>query len=321
MIPGLAVLYLLLLGLAVGGSVWSYRLGRRRRLPFLRTYHLFILLSFAYAVMNFIGEVFAPAIVAGPVESIIRAYLIVDLVTIPLLGGLFFLLFLWIVLLLGRRVPPALRLAFGAVETVFLAVFVTAFVSYFSRGVSILSYWEIIVLDGIIGILLVAAVLVLLFAAPAADDPDRRRLARGLGIAYAVSWAILVFFLAMPRTLLGLRPEMANAVPAGLVFLFNFPALIYLQTALRSLAPRRAEISAEAQGLAELGRTSGISEREKEIARLVASGLGNREIGKRLFISSKTVKNHLTSIYAKTGARNRVQLANLLNRAGGDPEN
>lgn len=46
----------------------------------------------------------------------------------------------------------------------------------------------------------------------------------------------------------------------------------------------------------------------------MAQGLDNREIGKRLFISPKTVKNHLTSIYAKTGTRNRVQLANLLNR-------
>jgi len=46
----------------------------------------------------------------------------------------------------------------------------------------------------------------------------------------------------------------------------------------------------------------------------VALGLDNREIGKSLFISPKTVKNHMTSIYAKTGARNRVQLANLLHR-------
>lgn len=60
----------------------------------------------------------------------------------------------------------------------------------------------------------------------------------------------------------------------------------------------------------------GVTDREMEIIRLVAQGLDNREIGKRLFISPKTVKNHITSIYAKTGARNRVQLANRLNRPG-----
>ena len=66
-------------------------------------------------------------------------------------------------------------------------------------------------------------------------------------------------------------------------------------------------------------RDAGITGRELEVARLVAAGLDNREIGKRLFISPKTVKNHLTSIYAKTGARNRVQLANFLGRPGDGP--
>ncbi len=46
----------------------------------------------------------------------------------------------------------------------------------------------------------------------------------------------------------------------------------------------------------------------------MAIGLDNREIGKRFFISAKTVKNHMAGIYAKTGARNRVQPANPLNR-------
>ena len=79
--------------------------------------------------------------------------------------------------------------------------------------------------------------------------------------------------------------------------------------------PQRAVLSPPAEtGLAALVRDASISDREQEIVRLVAIGLGNREIGKKLFISPKTVKNHMTSIYAKTGARNRVQRANLLNR-------
>jgi len=113
MIPALVVIYILLIGLAMGGSFWSLRLRQRYGLSFLRTYHIFVLLSFAYAVANFIGEVFAPAILARPAESMIGIYLIVDLVTIPLLGCLFFLLFLWITRLLGRRVPPALKAVFG----------------------------------------------------------------------------------------------------------------------------------------------------------------------------------------------------------------
>jgi len=40
---------------------------------------------------------------------------------------------------------------------------------------------------------------------------------------------------------------------------------------------------------------------------LVASGKTNKEIAKRLFVSEKTVKNHLNHIYRKMGVKNRAQ--------------
>lgn len=50
-----------------------------------------------------------------------------------------------------------------------------------------------------------------------------------------------------------------------------------------------------------------ISTREVEVLQLVADGLGTTEIAERLFISQKTVKNHLASIYEKLAARDRTQ--------------
>ncbi len=55
-----------------------------------------------------------------------------------------------------------------------------------------------------------------------------------------------------------------------------------------------------------------ISAREAEIIAKLVTGLSNKEIGEQLHISFKTVENHLYSIYQKTGVRNRVQLASLL---------
>ena len=52
-----------------------------------------------------------------------------------------------------------------------------------------------------------------------------------------------------------------------------------------------------------------LSERELEVARAVARGLGNQEIAAELFISLSTVKTHLTSIQTKLRLRNRVQIA------------
>jgi len=52
-----------------------------------------------------------------------------------------------------------------------------------------------------------------------------------------------------------------------------------------------------------------LSERERQIAALVARGLKNRDIAAELNISENTVKRHLQSIFDKTGARDRLELA------------
>jgi non-specific serine/threonine protein kinase len=53
----------------------------------------------------------------------------------------------------------------------------------------------------------------------------------------------------------------------------------------------------------------GLTQREREIAGLVADGLSNREIAERLVISRRTVDAHVEHIYAKLGISSRVQLA------------
>jgi DNA-binding NarL/FixJ family response regulator len=54
-----------------------------------------------------------------------------------------------------------------------------------------------------------------------------------------------------------------------------------------------------------------LSEREKQISYLVARGMKNRDIAAQLNISENTVKRHLQSIFSKTGARDRLELAVL----------
>ena len=53
-----------------------------------------------------------------------------------------------------------------------------------------------------------------------------------------------------------------------------------------------------------------LSERELEIIALVAQGLTNQEIAAALTISKRTVDNHVSNIFIKTGAKNRVALLN-----------
>lgn len=52
-----------------------------------------------------------------------------------------------------------------------------------------------------------------------------------------------------------------------------------------------------------------LSPRELEVLRLIASGANNREIAEKLYISERTVKNHVTSILSCLGLRDRTQAA------------
>jgi DNA-binding NarL/FixJ family response regulator len=54
-------------------------------------------------------------------------------------------------------------------------------------------------------------------------------------------------------------------------------------------------------------RTSPLTRREEEVLQLIADGLSTTEVAAQLFISGKTVKNHLASIYDKLDARDRTQ--------------
>ncbi|MFD8479432.1 response regulator [Kitasatospora sp. NPDC059673] len=59
-----------------------------------------------------------------------------------------------------------------------------------------------------------------------------------------------------------------------------------------------------------------LSDREQEVLRLMAAGLGNAEIARSLFLGAETVKTHVANILTKLGARNRTHAVVLAYRSG-----
>ncbi len=67
------------------------------------------------------------------------------------------------------------------------------------------------------------------------------------------------------------------------------------------------------------GRLAALTERELQVARAVAGGGSNAEISRELYLGVPTVKAHVSSILAKLGLTNRVQVALLVHDAGEGP--
>ncbi len=80
--------------------------------------------------------------------------------------------------------------------------------------------------------------------------------------------------------------------------------------ALRKLGVRAWRRSRAAAG----DGVDALSEREREVAQLVAGGASNREIAEALAVSPKTVERHITNVLAKLGLRNRTELAAVVRR-------
>lgn len=85
----------------------------------------------------------------------------------------------------------------------------------------------------------------------------------------------------------------------------------------KKLAKRLSKYNAMVKNELEVGKLKkqGIqfSEREKEVAALVAKGYSNKSIAKELFISEGTVKNYISEIYSKLGVKDRAKAIVFLN--------
>ena len=64
------------------------------------------------------------------------------------------------------------------------------------------------------------------------------------------------------------------------------------------------------------GRDDGLSERESQVIVLLAEGLTNREIAAALYLSTETVKGHVSLLFAKLNLRNRVEATNYVHSTG-----
>jgi DNA-binding NarL/FixJ family response regulator len=118
------------------------------------------------------------------------------------------------------------------------------------------------------------------------------------------------------------RDQILQALDAGAVgYLLKDAEPDEIAKAVRAAARGEAPLDPRAGRalLSARGASSpldGLSEREREVLRLVARGLPNKLIARELSISEKTVKTHLTSVFRTIGVTDRTQAALWAERNG-----
>ena len=124
--------------------------------------------------------------------------------------------------------------------------------------------------------------------------------------------------------------DVVNAVMAGACgYLLKDASVDQLVAGIRAAAAGESLISPRiAAKMLQLVRAQGsspyaaeairskLSDREIQVLRLIANGTDNAEIARQLFISPKTVKNHISNILMKLQIENRIQAAVYAVRSG-----
>ncbi|MDQ4032054.1 MAG: DUF2791 family P-loop domain-containing protein [Actinomycetota bacterium] len=93
-----------------------------------------------------------------------------------------------------------------------------------------------------------------------------------------------------------------------------------IASACRSLLRRAGAPVRRRRGVQDVPpalRALGVTARELEVLRLLATGMSNKEVGSRLYLSPRTVERHIANLVAKTGVERRTQLVALAARTVG----
>ncbi|GAC50347.1 response regulator [Gordonia aichiensis] len=102
-----------------------------------------------------------------------------------------------------------------------------------------------------------------------------------------------------------------DAIEAALVSAATGRSLLD-EKAMRALLSRSADRSGESGSAT--GTPDGLTDRETEVVALIAEGLSNQQIARRLVVGVSTVKTHINHILAKTGCRDRAAVVSYAYR-------
>jgi DNA-binding CsgD family transcriptional regulator len=220
-------------------------------------------------------------------------------------------MFIRFALILARRdLPRHFAPAYFGFWGLFFAVTLALTLQYFNTGNQLLlrSIYDYADLAVSAAWLLIG--LCLVYRAKSLQDKEEALVVSRFGWLFTISLGLYDVSLILPFN---------PAVQLTARFLYNLPPLVLLVWHVsRRSHPEMTEVCISDMA-DQVFSQHNVTEREREVVRLLCQGKSNKEIGNALFISLQTVKHHIHSVYRKMGVGNRVQLANRIREASPGP--
>jgi DNA-binding CsgD family transcriptional regulator len=310
---GHAGVFLTILALGMGGVSLSHTLYlyQRMRLPYLKIHNrifvLFNYMIFMGLALNYFQFNLGRQLSGHLVRKIFQAYHFNLSITS------FLLLYGFILLthgLLGKGWPRGWQICFFTTFGLLIAAQTVCSLFNLSIGTFPL-YILFLAVVALSSEILVAVVVIRIFLnASSVPGMDRQRALK--------KFAALILAIFLPNTILNIF-QFFDLVSLPLYVLLismqllaiNLLPLLFMKGFVQTMFPEHAFRADTGPPVEHLFQKYNISRREQEIIQLICQGKSNRQIEGELFISLQTVKDHVHSIFRKTGVKNRVQLTNL----------
>lgn len=160
-------------------------------------------------------------------------------------------------------------------------------------------------------VLEIPVLIAMIITAGKEKDRGKRKVIKSFAILYLLRYASVV--IALP--LLLIPRELRLSVLVVIFISFNVIPFLWFKAFFLPYAQGLRKLVQDSFILEPIYEKYGISRREKEILELMLTGKNNKEIGKVLFISYHTVKNHVYNLYQKLGVKNRYELLHFFAKA------
>ncbi len=175
-----------------------------------------------------------------------------------------------------------------------------------SQTITVSSIWTVIIY--VLGAITIGSVGFTLMRNPASGEHS--------SIQFMLKYLSYCYLAFVPLGLIEYAVDvLANQPyqPLSLEYLFYIGNnVVLIVTALRFLQPNKETSTAFSVIQSSDPMRFALTQREQEMARLIARGLSNKEIAGELNISVATVRTHIYNLFQKTGVQSRIELLNKL---------